>query len=58
MHNEKDLDRAVCTGYLARREDRLADSSVVLLEGVRKAAIEANRDSLAEAFYGLAQAER
>jgi tetratricopeptide (TPR) repeat protein len=45
-------------GYQARREDRLADSRAVFIEAVRKAAIEADRPSLAEALCGLAQAER
>ena len=45
-------------GYQARREDRLADSRAVFIEAVRKAAIEADRPSLAEALSGLAQAER
>jgi tetratricopeptide (TPR) repeat protein len=45
-------------GYQARREDRLADSRAVFIEAVRRAAIEADRPSLAEALGGLAQAER
>jgi tetratricopeptide (TPR) repeat protein len=45
-------------GYQARREDRLADSRAVFIEAVRRAAIEADRPSLAEALSGLAQAER
>jgi tetratricopeptide (TPR) repeat protein len=45
-------------GYQARREDRLADSRAVFIEAVRKASIEADRPSLAEALCGLAQAER
>ena len=45
-------------GYQARRENRLADSRAVFIEAVRKAAIEADRPSLAEALSGLAQAER
>src|ERR1700724_1804499 len=45
-------------GYQARREDRLADSRAIFIEAVRKASIEADRPSLAEALSGLAQAER
>jgi tetratricopeptide (TPR) repeat protein len=45
-------------GYQARREDRLADSRAIFIEAVRKASIEADRPSLAEALCGLAQAER
>ena len=45
-------------GYKARREDRLADSRAAFIEAVRKAALEADRPSLAEALCGLAQAER
>ena len=45
-------------GYQARREDRLADSRAIFLQGVRNAAEEADRPSLAEALCGLAQAER
>jgi tetratricopeptide (TPR) repeat protein len=45
-------------GHEARREDRLADSRAVFIEAVRRAAIEADRPSLAEALCGLAQAER
>jgi hypothetical protein len=42
-------------GYQARREDRLADSRAIFIEAVRKASIEADRPSLAEALCGLAQ---
>ena len=45
-------------GYQARREDRLADSRAIFLQGVRNAAEEADRLSLAEGLCGLAQAER
>jgi tetratricopeptide (TPR) repeat protein len=45
-------------GYQARRENRITDSRAVFIEAVRKAAIEADRSSLAEALCGLAQAER
>jgi tetratricopeptide (TPR) repeat protein len=45
-------------GYQARREDRVADSRAVFIEAVRRAAVEADRPSLAEALCGLAQAER
>jgi hypothetical protein len=45
-------------GYQARREDRLANSRAVFIEAVRKASIEGDRPSLAEALCGLAQAER
>ena len=45
-------------GCQARREDRLADSRAIFIGVVRKASIEADRPSLAEALYGLAQAER
>jgi hypothetical protein len=38
--------------------DRLADSRAIFIEAVRKASIEADRPSLAEALCGLAQAER
>jgi hypothetical protein len=39
-------------GYQARREDRLADSRAIFIEAVRKASIEADRPSLAEALCG------
>lgn len=45
-------------GYQARRENQLAESRAAFFEAVRKAAIEADRSSLAEALCGLAQAER
>jgi tetratricopeptide (TPR) repeat protein len=45
-------------GYKAQREDRLAESRAAFIEAVRKAAVEADRPSLAEALCGLAQAER
>jgi tetratricopeptide (TPR) repeat protein len=45
-------------GYLARRERRPADARAIFLDGVRKASEEGDRPSLAEAFCGLAQAER
>jgi tetratricopeptide (TPR) repeat protein len=45
-------------GYRARSENRLAESRAAFLEAVRKAAVEADRPSLAEALCGLAQAER
>lgn len=45
-------------GYKARREGRLADSRAAFIEAVRKAAIEEDQSSLAEAQCGLAQAER
>ena len=37
-------------GYQARRDDRLADSRAIFLEAVRKASIEADWPSLADAF--------
>jgi tetratricopeptide (TPR) repeat protein len=46
------------SGYRARREGRYADSRALFLDGVRKAAEHSNRAALAEAFCGLAQAER
>jgi tetratricopeptide (TPR) repeat protein len=45
-------------GYRARREGRFPDSRAHFLDGVRKAAEHYNRPALAEAFCGLAQAER
>ncbi len=45
-------------GYQARRENRAADSRAVFIHGVRSAAEEGDRVSLAEALCGLAQAER
>jgi tetratricopeptide (TPR) repeat protein len=45
-------------GYQARREGRYADSRAIFLDAVRKAAEHADRPHLAEAFCGLAQAER
>jgi tetratricopeptide (TPR) repeat protein len=45
-------------GYQARRENRIADSRAVFIQGVRSAAEEGDRSSLAEALCGLAQAER
>lgn len=52
------LKGLIARGYRARREDRVADSRVVFIEAVRRAAVEADRASLAEALCGLAQAER
>src|ERR1700689_719025 len=45
-------------GYQARRENRIADSRAVFIKGVRSAAEEGDRPSLAEALCGLGQAER
>jgi tetratricopeptide (TPR) repeat protein len=45
-------------GYQARRENRIADSRAIFIQGVRSAAEEGDRPSLAEALSGLAQAER
>jgi hypothetical protein len=44
-------------GHRALRENRLADSRAIFFDGVRKASIESDRSSLAEALVGLAQAE-
>jgi hypothetical protein len=44
-------------GYRARQENRLPASRAIFLDGVRKAAEDGDRSSLAEALYGLAQAE-
>jgi thermostable 8-oxoguanine DNA glycosylase len=52
------LKELFARGYQARRENRLAESRAAFIEAVRKAAIEADRLSLAEALCGLAQAER
>ena len=45
-------------GYKARRENRIADSRAIFIKGVRSAAEEGDRASLAEALCGLGQAER
>jgi len=45
-------------GYQARRENRIADSRAVFIQGVRSAAEEGDRPALAEALCGLGQAER
>jgi tetratricopeptide (TPR) repeat protein len=45
-------------GYQARRENRIADSRAIFIKGVRSAAEEGDRPSLAEALCGLGQAER
>jgi hypothetical protein len=45
-------------GDPARRDDRLADCRAIFIEAVRKASIEADRPSLAEANCGPAQVER
>jgi tetratricopeptide (TPR) repeat protein len=45
-------------GYRARREGRFPESRALFLDAVRKAAEHYNRSALAEAFCGLAQAER
>jgi tetratricopeptide (TPR) repeat protein len=45
-------------GYKARRENRIADSRAIFIQGVRHAAEEGDRPSLAEALCGLGQAER
>ena len=45
-------------GYKARREGRIADSRAIFIKGVRSAAEEGDRPSLAEALCGLGQAER
>jgi tetratricopeptide (TPR) repeat protein len=44
-------------GYRAQRENRLADSRAIFLDCVRKASLDSDRSSLAEAFIGLAEAE-
>ncbi len=45
-------------GYRARKENRIADSRAIFIKGVRGAAEEGDRPSLAEALCGLGQAER
>ncbi len=45
-------------GYRARSERQPTESRAAFIEAVRKAAIEGDRVSLAEALCGLAQAER
>src|ERR1700744_264394 len=45
-------------GYKARREGRIADSRAIFFQGVRSAAVEGDRQDLAEALCGLGQAER
>jgi len=45
-------------GYKARREGHIADSRAIFIKGVRNAAEESDRPSLAEALCGLGQAER
>jgi tetratricopeptide (TPR) repeat protein len=45
-------------GYLARRENRIADARAIFISGVRSAAEAGDRSSLAEALCGLGQAER
>jgi hypothetical protein len=52
------IGELVARGHRARSENRFAESRAAFLEAVRKAAIETDRPSLAEAFCGLAQAER
>jgi tetratricopeptide (TPR) repeat protein len=52
------INDLIARGYKASREDRLADSRAAFIEAIRKAAIEADQLSLAEALCGLAQAER
>ena len=52
------LKELFARGYRARSENDLAESRAIFIDGVRKAALEADRPSLAEALCGLAQAER
>jgi len=51
------LKELFARGYQARRQNELAESRAAFFEAVRKAALEADRPSLAEALCGLAQAE-
>jgi tetratricopeptide (TPR) repeat protein len=44
-------------GHQAQRENRLADARAIFLDCVRKASLDSDRSSLAEAFIGLAEAE-
>ena len=55
MHTLKEL---LAHGYGARAENDPAESRAAFFEAVRKASLEADRPSLAEALCGLAQAER
>jgi tetratricopeptide (TPR) repeat protein len=47
----------ISEGHRALRENRLSDSRAIFYDGVRKASLESDRSSLAEALIGLAQAE-
>jgi len=51
------LKELLARGYQARRHNQLAESRAAFFEAVRKAALEADRPSLAEALCGLAHAE-
>jgi tetratricopeptide (TPR) repeat protein len=44
-------------GYRAQRENRLADARAIFIDCIRKASLDSDRSSLAEAFIGLAEAE-
>ena len=55
MHTLKEL---LAHGSRARAENDPAESRAAFFEAVRKASLEADRPSLAEALCGLAQAER
>jgi hypothetical protein len=52
------LKELLARGYRARSENNLAEARAAFLEAVRRAAVETDRSSLAEALCGLAQAER
>ena len=52
------LKELLAHGYRARAANDPAESRAAFFEAVRKASLEADRPSLAEALCGLAQAER
>ncbi len=55
---DESLQEVLALGHRARKEHRIADSRAIFIRAVRRAALEADRPSLAEALCGLGQAER
>jgi hypothetical protein len=54
----QNLQEIIRKGHQAQCEGRLADSRAAFIDGVRRAAEDGDRTSLAEALCGLAEAEK
>ncbi len=55
---DESLQEVLALGHRACQENRTIDARVIFISAVRRAALEADRPSLAEALCGLGQAER